>query len=108
MNLFWSIDQNIEFKPTVFDAIQMIEDAWNKVSGQTIINCFNHSRINFKKIDNEDIEVEPEEFVNTQDTISRLACIFWVTNALNDCIVIDKDVETVGMEIEVLNYWILL
>ena len=27
MNLFRSIDQNVQFKPTVFDAIQMIEDA---------------------------------------------------------------------------------
>ena len=49
IGLFRCVDQNIEFKPTVLDAIQMIEDALNKVSGQTITKCFSHTRIDCKK-----------------------------------------------------------
>ena len=49
IDLFRCIDLNIEFKLTVFNAIQMIEDYWNTVYGQTITNCIDHTRIDCKK-----------------------------------------------------------
>ena len=101
IDLFRCIDQNIEFKPTVFDAIQMIEDAWNKVSGQTITNCFRNSRIGCKNIEKEDKELTTEEFVNRLvKTQSEDLSFFDSRNELNNYLAIDKDIDTVGLENE--------
>ena len=76
----------------------MIEDVWNKEFGQTITIFFGHTKIDCQKNRTDCNELTAEDFIKTQ---TKNLLIFFVSqNELNKNLVIDKDVETLGIENE--------
>lgn len=97
IELIQCIDNNAKFKPTVFDAIQMIDSAWMKVTSKTIQNCFSYAFKKIDKDDNFDIGINIDE---TDANISDIEGFFETRNDLINYIKIDDDVCTTGVENE--------
>ena len=96
IEFFRCIDQSQALKSSVFDAIQMIEDAWSKVSVQTITNSFKHTKIISNPNENEDNNLTTEEFINDilESQSSDILTFFKSRNQLNDYFNVDQDIET--------------
>lgn len=44
MKMVETIDSGKEFSVSILDAVNFIHLAWQKVTGETIANCFKHAR----------------------------------------------------------------
>ena len=98
MDLIRCIDQKIDFKPSVFDAIQMIEDSWNRVSAQTIQNCFRHSKIMLRSDENTDNENLRLEIMPIELQSESILTFFDSRNQYDNYISIDDNIETQGID----------
>jgi hypothetical protein len=99
IELIRCIDIVLEFKISVFDAIQKIEDAWNRVSEQTIRNCFHHSIVS-KTIQREDENKVSfiDKLIETKS--ASLLTFFESKIELNDYLAVDEKIETIEIDEE--------
>jgi hypothetical protein len=73
-----AIDNEMQFRTTVLDAITLLKQAWNEVSSTTIANCFRHSGFvhsTSSEADQEvddDMELEAEECEQVVDRLNTL------------------------------------
>lgn len=94
-----AIDNEMQFRTTVLDAITLLKQAWNEVSSTTIANCFRHSGFvhsTSSEADQEvdDMESEAEEYEKVVDRLNTLLPQDTAEDIMDDYVAMDENVPT--------------
>lgn len=90
--LVQSLDENVEFKPSLLFCLNLLKQAWMSVKKETIVNCFAHCGFVSQSLLVDDGTFQPEEVVLECDNIfERLKALgFSIDSTFDDLVAVDE------------------